>query len=205
MIKTIVNEFDENTYIFNEKHEVYVIDPGSNYQGIKEYIDKANFQVLGILLTHGHFDHIISLNQLLKYYNTKVYIHKSESDFLFDSNLNLSMMTPTKFIINDKSKVIEITEKTEFKLGRETIKVIHTPGHSRGSVCYKYKKAIFTGDTLFKGSIGRTDLPSSSRSNIEKSVKKIITICKDNTTVYPGHGQFTTILNEKRENPYIER
>ena len=205
MIKTILNDFTENTYIVNEKEDAYIIDPGTNFTGIKEYIDDSKFNILGILLTHGHFDHITAVNKLVSEYDCKVFIHELERDFLFDPNLNLSGLTYDRFVLKDKTAVITFTDNFEFKFKRESLVVVHTPGHSRGSVCYKYKNVLFSGDTLFKGSIGRTDLPTSNKADIQRSVNKIVKICRDNTIVYPGHGHFTTILNEKYDNPYIKR
>ncbi len=204
MIKVILNDFAENTYIINEKEEAYIIDPGTNYQEIKEYIDKKNFNLQGILLTHGHFDHIIAVNDLVADYDTKIYIHELERDFLFNPNLNLSGLTFKKFVVKNRLAVVTFTEDDKLKLGKETIRIIFTPGHTRGSVCFKYKNYLFSGDTLFKGSIGRTDLPTSNTHSIQKSIKNIIHICSDNTIVYPGHGHFTTILNEKDQNPFIK-
>ncbi|MCK5388565.1 MAG: MBL fold metallo-hydrolase [Candidatus Izimaplasma sp.] len=204
MIKAIVNDFTENTYIVNEKRDAYIIDPGTNYLEIKEYLDKKNFTVIGILLTHGHFDHIVAVNKLVSEYNTKIMVHEKERDFLFDPNLNLSGLTYERFIVKNKSSVVTFTETDKFKLGNDVIKIIETPGHTRGSVCFKYKNFLFSGDTLFKGTIGRTDLPTSNTLDIQKSIKKIINNSSDNTIVYPGHGHFTTILNEKYSNPFVK-
>lgn len=204
MNKVILNDFTENTYIINEKKDAYIIDPGTNYTDINTYIEDKNLIVKGILLTHGHFDHIVSVNRLMKEYECNVYIHEFERDFLFDPNLNLSGLTYNRVIIKNKDAVITFTENLQLKLGRETIKIIHTPGHTRGSVCYKYKNFLYSGDTLFKGSIGRTDLPTSNKSDIQRSVNKIVRLCRDNMIVYPGHGHFTTILNEKYDNPYVK-
>ncbi len=203
MIKTILNDFTENTYIINEKLEAYIIDPGTNYRDTVKYVLESNFKVLGILLTHGHFDHIVGVNKLIKEFNCPVHIHELERDFLFDPNLNLSGLTYNRFLVTKKEMVQTFTEESIFTLGREQIKITHTPGHTRGGVCYKYKNFLFSGDTLFKGSIGRTDLPTSNGVEIQRSVAKIIKTNRDNTIVYPGHGQFTTILNEKRDNPFI--
>jgi len=204
MIKTIINDYSENTYIINEKADAYIIDPGTNFSGIKEYIDKKRFNVVGILLTHGHFDHIIATNEIVQEYHTKIFIHEKEKTFLFDPRLNLSGLMPTKFTIKDKNSVVTFTEKDKLKLGKETLKIIETPGHSRGSVCFKYKNTLFSGDTLFKGTIGRTDLPTSNTLDIQKSIKKIIKLCGDKTVVYPGHGQATTIIYEKDNNPFVK-
>ncbi len=204
MIKAILNDFAENTYIINEKEDAYIIDPGTNYEKIKEYLDKKKFNLKGILLTHGHFDHIIAVNNIVRDYNTTIYIHENERDFLFDSSLNLSGLTYERFVVANKSDVSTFTEIDKFNLGKEKIRIIHTPGHTRGSVCFKYKNFLFSGDTLFKGTIGRTDLPTSNTLDIQKSVKNLVQICSDNTIVYPGHGNFTTILNEKYDNPFIK-
>jgi len=205
MVKTILNDFTENTYIINEQRDCFIIDPGTNFEDIVSYITNKEFKVLGVLLTHGHFDHIYSLNDIVKKYQAPVYIHENERDFLFDPNLNLSGMTHKKFILKDKQIVSTITNKDKIKLGPETIKIIETPGHTRGGVCYHYKNSLFSGDTLFKGSIGRYDLPTANKTHIERSVNMLVTKLRDNTIVYPGHGHFTTILNEKLDNPFVKR
>ncbi len=204
MIKTIVNDFAENTYIINEKRAAYIIDPGSNFSEIAEYLNKKDFIVLGILLTHCHFDHLLSVNKIMKEYKTKVFIHEKEKACLFDPHLNLSGFATKKIIIEDSAAVTSFNEKTKFIIGDESIKVIETPGHSSGSVCFKYKNSLFSGDTLFKGTIGRTDLPTSNTLDIQKSILKIINFCNDKTTVYPGHGSATTIKTEKATNPFVK-
>lgn len=204
MVKTIINEFSENTYIVNKGKEAYIIDPGAHYNEIVEYITTSEFEVKGVLLTHGHFDHIYSLNDLIDTYNPDIYIHKDERDFLFNTSLNLSSMINKQFKIKSKDKIVIIEDKQKLPLGREIIEVMHTPGHTRGSVCYKYKKFLFSGDTLFKGTVGRTDLPTGNRTHLERSLKRIIKDCKDNIVIYPGHGSISTILNEKYENEYIK-
>ena len=144
MIKAILNDFTENTYIINEKAEAYIIDPGTNYLKIKEYLDKKNFKVVGILLTHGHFDHIVAVNSVVKDFNTKIYIHEKERDFLFDPNLNLSGLTYERFTVDNKAAVITFNENDKLKLGKESIRIIETPGHTRSSICLKYKNFLFS-------------------------------------------------------------
>lgn len=203
MVKAIINQYTENTYIINEKKEALIIDPGADIKEIKKVIDGNEFNVKGVLLTHGHFDHLVSLNDVVEEYDCNVYLFESERDFLFNPNLNLSNSLPVPFTFKSKNKVILLSDKEVLHLGREVIKVIHTPGHTRGCVCYKYKRFLFSGDTLFKGTIGRFDLPTSNKTHLMRSLQVIIKECKDNTLVYPGHGHFTTILNEKHENPYL--
>lgn len=204
MIKEILNDFTENCYIINEKDEAYIIDPGTNYIDIKNYINDNNLIIKAVLLTHGHFDHIYALNDLLEDFDSDVYIHELERDFLFDANLNLSSSTYNKFILNKKLNVKTYKDKDVFKLRYNNIKVIHTPGHTRGSSCFIYKNYCFSGDTLFKGAIGRYDLPTSSKVEITRSLKMLSKVLKDNTVIYPGHGPFTTMINEKYDNIYLK-
>lgn len=204
MVKAIVNYYTENTYIINEKQDAFIIDPGAHVDEIKAYIDEQNLDVKGILLTHGHFDHLSSINEVFDLYQCPVYIHELERDFLFDPNLNLSSTISKSITFKHKNMIHTIKDKDTIPLGRQTIKVLHTPGHTRGGVGYLYRRFLFSGDTLFKGTIGRTDLPTSSRVAIERSLQYLIKECKDNTVVYPGHGHFTTILTEKYENPYVQ-
>lgn len=203
MIKTIVNEYSENTYILNYKNTAYIIDPGAHFQEIKKYIDDLNLDVKAVLITHGHFDHIYSLNELIDEYNPLIYIHELERDFLFSSSLNLSSMITKQFKISKKDTITVVKDDEIITLGNESIKVIHTPGHTRGSVCFKYKKYLFTGDTLFKGTVGRTDLPTGNKAHQKKSLEKLKRQIKDNTVLYPGHGEMTTMLNEKYDNEYL--
>ncbi|AIO18992.1 putative metallo-hydrolase [Candidatus Izimaplasma bacterium HR1] len=203
MVKAIINEYTENTYVINQKKEVLIIDPGAHFLEIDAYIKENEYDVKGILLTHGHFDHLYTLEETQKAYDCPVYIFIDERDFLFNPNLNLSSSLNKPIIFKNKDKVITLDKDSVITLGKEQITLIHTPGHSRGSVCYKYKRFLFSGDTLFKGTIGRTDLPTSNKKQLMESLKLILKVTRDNTVVYPGHGNFTTILNEKHENQYL--
>lgn len=203
MVKEIINEYTENTYIVNEKHEAFIIDPGAHFEEIDTYIKEKQLTVKGVLLTHGHFDHLYSLNITQDAYQCPVYIHNKERDFLFDPSLNLSSTINKPIIFDKKDMVVPLEDGSVLELGTEKITVVHTPGHTRGGVCYSYKRYLFTGDTLFKGTIGRSDLPTSNKKELMESLKKIIKHFKDNTLLYPGHGSFTTIINEKRENYFL--
>jgi len=204
MVKALINQYTENTYIINEQKEAYIIDPGARAKEIDEYITEKDLVVLGIILTHGHFDHMYSINDVQKLYQCPIYIYKDERDFLFDPNLNLSSTIAKSITVRAKSSVKLLEDSDQLKLGNNIIKIIHLPGHTRGGIGLLYKRFLFSGDTLFKGTIGRTDLPTSSKSAMDRSLKKILAICKDNTVVYPGHGHFTTILTEKHENFYLK-
>ncbi len=200
MIKAIVNDFAENCYIISEGNEAFVIDPGSNYEAMKAYLDAKNLTIIGVLLTHGHYDHICGLNKLLDATDAPIYIHESDRDFLFDPTLNLSSLMADRFRVADKHRIEPITESTTFLLGKTTIRVVHTPGHTRGSVAYAYGDVLFSGDTLFKETVGRTDLPTGDHTALTQSVHRLLGAYADNTLVYPGHGPFTTIVHEKQHN-----
>ncbi len=204
MVRELINLYSENTYIINEKKSCFIIDPGAELNKIKDIIDEFEYEVEGILLTHGHFDHIYTLNEVFNEYQCPVYIYKDERDFLFDPNLNLSSTTYKHITFKNKPFIKLLEDNDAIPLGRESITVIHTPGHTRGGVCYRYKRYIFTGDTLFKGTIGRFDLPTSNKADLFRSLEKIIKGTKSNTVVYPGHGSFTTISNELVDNEYVK-
>ena len=200
MIKAIVNDFAENCYIVSEDKKAYVIDPGSNYEAMKHYLNEYGLTIAGVLLTHGHYDHICGLNKLLEETDAPIYIHESERDFLFDPTLNLSSFMADRFRVAAKHRIETLNESMTFPLGKTKIRVIHTPGHTRGSVAYAYEDVLFSGDTLFKETVGRTDLPTGDHAALEQSVHRLLETFDLNTLVYPGHGPFTTIVHEKQNN-----
>lgn len=205
MIKALINEFAENTYIISEKKEAVIIDPGAKIDDIKEFIDENELNVKFVILSHGHFDHIFSINEVLAEFDCDVYTHESERDFMFDPNLNLSSMTYKKIVVKNKSKVKTFKDNHVFEMPYNNIKVTHCPGHSRGSSSFEYKRALFVGDTLFKDGVGRTDLPTGSQTTLERSINKLLNKYKDNTVVYPGHGPHTTVLTLKNTCPYYKK
>lgn len=204
MIEAIINLFTENTYIINEGKDAFIIDPGASLDKIKSYIEKKDLNVKAVLLTHGHFDHILYINEVVEEYKCPVYLHKDERNFLFDPTLNLSSSIDKKIVFKEKELINAFETPYQIKLGNETINVLHTPGHSRGSVCYEYGTVVFTGDTLFRGSIGRSDLPTSNSNALNASLLKIIETYHDNTLIYPGHGEFSTLITEKMKNRWLK-
>lgn len=203
MVKVIKNEFAENTYIIKEKKQAVIIDPGAHIDEIKTFIDEEELNVLFVLLTHGHFDHIFSINEVMDLYDCDVYIHESERDFLFDPNLNLSSMSYKKISVTNKSKVKTFKDGGIFKLQYSDIAVTHSPGHTRGSSCFSYKRILFVGDTLFKDGVGRTDLPTGNQTDLELSINKLLNKFNDNTLIYSGHGAHSTVLTLKNTCPYF--
>lgn len=205
MIKAIINEFAENTYLIIEKKQCIIVDPGASLDAIKEYIDQEELTIKNILLTHGHIDHIIGVNDLLKEYEVDVYIHETERDFLFDPNLNLSGTMYKKIVVTDKKRVKTFKDNDTFNLDEQIIKVIHLPGHTRGSSGFEYKNVVFVGDTIFIDGVGRTDLPTGSNVALEESINKLLNRYSDNTVLYSGHGKRSTVLTQKNRCPYYHR
>ncbi len=197
MKRYITDNFGVNCYILNYQGECFLIDPGEYNKLIEDEIKKYNYK--GILLTHGHLDHIDAIDK----YIGPIYIHANDYDNLFDLSLSgYKFFNLKKNFNSEKLNIIKIYDNDKIKLGDSFINVIHTPGHTKGSVCYLFKDMLFTGDTLFKNSVGRTDLPGGNMNLLRKSVIKIIDNNKDYIKIYPGHDEFTNIKQEKNNNFY---
>ena len=211
MVKTFrfdndTKEFSANTYVIGEKGGPCIaIDLGSTQTRVISYIKENHTSCLGILLTHGHFDHIRGLNNFLKEFNCTVFIDFNDKDFLTDSKLNGSKYSEENQVIVKTTNIYELDDEDEINFGNGYLfKVIETPFHTNGSVCYLCEKenALFSGDTLFKGSIGRTDLPTGSERLVNSSLKKLLNL-NPKLVVYPGHGETTTLEKEISSNPYL--
>ena len=201
-------EFSANTYIIGKIGEgCIVVDLGSTDDGIYNYIDSHYEKVEAILLTHAHYDHIRGLTKFLKHYKNKydipVYLSDEDVPLLTNPSINSSSMTHENVQVNVST--IGVTDGEELTIKKFHIRVIHTPFHTEGSVCYLFEddNALFTGDTLFKGSIGRTDLPTSNPDEVKDSLNKILKL-NDTLVVYPGHGPISRLETEKKENPFLK-
>lgn len=203
--KIRVGDFATNCYIFGDKStkEVNIIDPGGEPNKIIDFIKKNEYIVRNIILTHGHFDHIGGLKVLKQQFEVPVLIHKLDGEMLTDPAQNFSKFIGLKNgeIIQDTAdKFVEDGET--LKIGDIPYKIIHTPGHTRGGISILFDKYLFSGDTLFKESVGRTDLPFSNHSDILESARKLLEL-SDDLVVYPGHGECTSIGYERANNPFI--
>ena len=199
VLKIETRRLVENIYILIEGDGAIIIDPGYEFDSLVDLIENRDLKLEKILLTHGHGDHIGSCEQLRAKYNTPVYAHEKERELLLDPNLNLSasmygdISLEADFYVNEDSEVYFNDHKIEF---------IYTPGHTIGSQCIKIGENLFTGDTLFRNSIGRTDLPTSSPEDMKDSLEKI-KLLDDELIVYPGHNSSSTIGDEKKYNQFL--
>jgi glyoxylase-like metal-dependent hydrolase (beta-lactamase superfamily II) len=193
-----------NCYIiFNEStNEALIIDPPDQAPALKVKIEELDLSPVAILLTHGHFDHIMAAGDLAAAFGIPVLAGEDEKALLEDYNLNGSRMVRKNYTLSADRF---LKDKEEFTLGGMRIKVIHTPGHTAGGVCYYFEedKVLISGDTLFLESIGRTDLPTGDQDTLLESIRRKLMILPEEVFVYPGHGDKTTIGYEKIHNPYI--
>lgn len=198
-----VGIYAANCYIvYCEKtKEALVIDPGGEGEKILKRIEKLGANVKYIFLTHGHGDHIGGIIDVKNGTNAPVLIHEFDEELLKDANKNLSSMMFFESIQLSPDKILK--DGDEFYLGNHLIKIIHTPGHTPGGISIKIENNLFTGDTLFQGSIGRTDFEGGCYEDIIYSIKEKLVIYPDDTIIYPGHGPVSTIGREKKYNPFI--
>ncbi|MCM8764680.1 MAG: MBL fold metallo-hydrolase [Candidatus Omnitrophica bacterium] len=201
--KLVLGQLQTNCYIVSsKKKEAVIIDPGAWPEKIIAHVRREKLDVRYIFNTHGHYDHIgANYIKLMLENHPVLCIHEMDATYLSDKNLNLAgslemdyKFVPPDFFLKD-NQIIEFEEGLSFK-------IIHTPGHTPGSICLRFKGCLFSGDLLFFGGVGRTDLPGGDECALLKSLKKISRMEK-NTVVFPGHGPDTTIGYEIETNPYI--
>ena len=203
----IVGPLETNCYLVvcEDSKESMIIDPGTyggEYRTVLERVIKDGLKVKFIVNTHGHFDHIMGNRHIKEKTGASIMIHRQDLAMLTDPSLNLSRMLGLRVTSPPADIILE--DGDTFKVGDEEFRVIHTPGHSRGSVSILGNGAVFTGDTLFAGSIGRTDLPGSSLRDLTRSIMDKLMRLPDQTKVYPGHGPESLIGLERRSNPFVK-
>ncbi len=183
--------------------EGIVIDPGGDADDIISKIEELGLKIKYIVLTHAHGDHIAGVEELKSYTKAKVAIHKEDEPLIKDGTKNLSSMMAMGTVEFAADILLEEGDKLTF--GNLEAYVIHTPGHTPGGICLKIEDNLFSGDTLFAGSIGRTDFEYSSFDDIMHSIREKLLALPDETKVYPGHGPTTTLKMEKQINPFIRQ
>lgn len=203
IMKLVVGQLQENCFIlFDENKDAFVVDPGGSSENIIEAIEKNGLNIKYILLTHGHFDHVGAVAALVKKYKAPVYLSKEDRAFLESPK----EVRASSFGMQIEAADVDVfvKEGDEIPFSEGTIKVIETPGHTLGSVCYLFENYLFAGDTLFNGSIGRTDFPESDHSLMIESLKKLKKL-DDEIYVLSGHGPESQISYEKMTNPYLRQ
>jgi hydroxyacylglutathione hydrolase len=201
----VVGSIGANCYIVGceRTKAALVIDPGGDGDKILRRVDELGLSVELVINTHGHLDHIAENRYLKQNTGAKLAIHKDDAQMLIDPEKNLSALFDPDHLVTSSSADILFSDGDKADLGDYAFQVLHTPGHTAGGICLKFDNAVFTGDTLFAGSIGRTDFPGGSYNEILNSIRTKLCPLDDDFVIYPGHGPATTLGYEKRRNPYI--
>ena len=205
MIKRlVVGDVSTNCYLAvnTQTGDSVIIDPGDAAGRLIRSIEDSGSRLCGILLTHGHFDHILAVDDIKTRFNVPVYALKAEEELLKDTVVNLSGQYGIPCRIQAD---VLLDDGETFSLAGFSIKALHTPGHTRGSCCYwiPEENVLFSGDTLFRRSVGRTDFPGGSMPEMVRSLHRLIEELPGQTRVYPGHEGATTMEEEARYNPFV--
>lgn len=202
----IVGDFQVNCYLIGceATRQAAIVDPGGSEERILRMIRETNVEVIAIINTHGHCDHIGANRRIKEETGAPIWIHEQDTGLLTDTLANGSTffyLTPILSPPADR----RLVDGEEVRVGEITIRVAHTPGHTPGGICLQLPKdGVLTGDTLFRGSIGRTDLPGGSYETLIRSIREKLMALDDRTTIYPGHGEFSTIGWERQHNPFVK-
>ncbi len=204
----ILGAYQTNCYILLENEtakDCLIIDTGLEADELVDFLRRHNLNPVAVVLTHGHIDHIIGLIALRsRFPDIKVYIHKLDAGMLTGEKDNLSNLAGVSF--NSKPADFTMEEGNVIELANIKLDVIHTPGHTPGGICLYSENdgVVFTGDTLFADSVGRTDMPGGNGTQLIKGIKEKLCTLPGETVVYPGHGPATTIAQEKANNPFLQ-
>ena len=199
----VVGALGVNCYILHEEghDEAVVIDPGGSEEAVWMHISAEGLTLKAILNTHAHADHIGAVDFLREKTGAKFYLHEADAPMLLDARKNLSAFMGMPIVTKPADVLLKGGEVLDICHMKFT--VLHTPGHSPGGVCYLMEDRVFSGDTLFAESVGRTDFPGSSSQDLLTSIKEKLMTLPDELAVYCGHGPATTIGHERKCNPYI--
>ncbi len=194
----VLGQLATNSYLIysSDDKKGFIIDIPDDTDEIKNFIAKNNIQIEFVLLTHGHYDHIGGVDDL----NYSCYIHREDSSFLRDPIFNGSGLFGEPFSISKKPMILEDGNVLDFN--SKKLEIIHTPGHTPGSISIKMDNHLFTGDALFADGVGRTDFPYGSHETLVKAIKSRILTLSPDIVVYPGHGPTTTV-GQELNNPFL--
>lgn len=199
-IKRIVTgAIEENCYlVWDEANQAVVIDPGDEASKIIDEITKLQLDVKKIILTHGHYDHVGAVNEVKKATGAQVICHQEEKSIVEDETLSLGLYLGKEVSLPKVDACV--SEGDEISVGNLNFSVIHTPGHTKGGMCLLAGDSLFSGDTIFYGTLGRWDFPTGDLSELTSSITRKIFNLPENTVIYSGHGPETTVGAEKRQN-----
>jgi hydroxyacylglutathione hydrolase len=212
--RLVLGEFETNCYVLrvsDKATDCLIIDTGLDVQELMTFLKQNKLAPIALILTHGHIDHIAGAGKLRdRYPDIAVYIHKLDAETLTDSTSNLSFMLDSansqadRSIVTDKADYL-VDEPDVIEAAGIKLKVLHTPGHTPGGMCLycENENAVFVGDTLFADSVGRTDFPGGNMRQLIEGIKTKLLTLPDETVVYAGHGNRTTIGREKTNNPFL--
>ena len=208
--KLVLGAVSTNVYLVFYNGNCLIIDPSDEAERIISCIEERKAKPLAVLITHGHFDHVMAAPVLAKKYGIKIYAGEADRQLLEDSGLNLGQRFLGEDFTLEADNYLKGGDELEFEGFK--LKVIYTPGHTVGSISFysddledneAFKKVIFTGDALFAGSIGRVDFPTGNESTMRRTLEEIFKKMSPETVVFPGHGAATTIERELAHNPYL--
>ena len=201
--RMVVGNLGTNCYLIyrEESKEAIIVDPADCGEQIFQKLQSQGFTVSAILLTHAHFDHVLGASDLRRVSGAKLYALEEERPLCENSETNVSAMVGRPCTIRPNTYVVD---GQELELAGMTCKVIATPGHTAGSCCYYFEEAevLICGDTIFQESVGRTDLPTGNASQLVRSIRERIFTLPEETQLFPGHGDSTTVGHEKKYNPF---
>jgi len=200
--KVVVGQLEVNCYIATDGRspEALIIDPGDEPERIAEYIDRRQLKPKYIIFTHAHYDHVCAAGDLHKKYGVPIVMHEDEKTTY---EMTKKLCISWGFDAGDfPADFRTVKEGEKITAGELSLEVIHTPGHTPGCICLYGNRTLFTGDTLFKGSVGRTDLPGGNTNKLMESLRKLTGLPAD-TNVFCGHGEETTVGREMKSNPYL--
>jgi glyoxylase-like metal-dependent hydrolase (beta-lactamase superfamily II) len=201
--RLVVGPLGVNCYIVGDAktREVIIVDPGGNARDILDTLRREQVKPVAIVNTHAHFDHLIGLNEVREKTGAPFWIHAAEAQVLASAQLGARMFG---FAMAQPKPADRLLHDGEvMHLGALSLQVLHTPGHTPGGICLRGDTFVIVGDTLFQGSIGRTDLPGGDYATLMASIRDKLMPLPDETVVYPGHGERTTMGEEKVLNPFL--
>lgn len=193
-----------NSYCLRKQSHIVVIDPGFNGDAIMKFVSEKELTIDAVLLTHGHFDHIKDIELLAKHQSFDLYISVPDKSLLYHDNQNYASAFNSSFHLPNNLVVKMIKDNETIHLLNEPFLCFYTPGHTKGSICIQYQNRLFSGDTLFADSIGRTDLYSGNMSDMKQSLRLLSERLSNQTIVYPGHGESKKWQEIKEVNPYLK-